>query len=79
VRTGLLAPMWAIRLVYFYCCVDGQIPPTLIQNRMQTVQIQLLCHREHTVSPLRVQTGLSCWNSSRFMWLWYGGTRNCIV
>jgi hypothetical protein len=36
-----IKPKWAVWLVYFYFyCVDGQIPPIMIQNRMQTMKTE---------------------------------------
>jgi hypothetical protein len=38
-RNYQMKPMWTVRLVYFYYYIDGQIPPIIIHNRLQSVKV----------------------------------------
>jgi hypothetical protein len=46
-----IKPNWAV-VIYFYCCVDGQIPPITIHKRVQIVKINL--HMGHKTNFSRI-------------------------
>jgi hypothetical protein len=60
-----IKPMWAVRLVYFYfyCCVEGQIPPIIILLWASAVEMSV------TMSDVCFDERCDCSSSCSWWWV----------